>query len=104
MMMMQPDHITDDMYCEALLELRQKRPNPALDRLRFERFEEGLCVQAMHIGPYADEPRTLAMMKAFAAENGYMYRGRHHEIYLGDPRRASPEKLRTVLRHPVGML
>jgi hypothetical protein len=101
MMMLQPAHITRDMYDRALQELAARRPNPNLARLRFERFREGLCLQQMHVGPYADEPRTLAQMAAFAAEKGYRYRGKHHEIYLGDPRRARPENLRTVLRRPV---
>lgn len=100
-MMMQPDHITEEMFLEALEELKQKKPNPALEKLRFERFEEGLSVQIMHRGPYSEEPRSLAKMEAYIEENGYRYRGDHHEIYLGDPRRAKPENLKTVLRHPV---
>lgn len=55
----------------------------------------------MHIGPYADEPATLTRMSEFARQNGYQFHGRHHEIYLGDPRTAKPENLKTVLRHPV---
>jgi hypothetical protein len=62
-----------------------------------------LSIQIMHLGPYADEPRTVERMKAFCQENRYVRRGKHHEIYLGDPRRASPEKLRTVLRQPVSL-
>ena len=58
-------------------------------------------MQIMHIGPYAEELRTIEKMKTFAQENGYRLRGKHHEIYLGDPRRAKPETLRTILRHPV---
>ncbi len=100
-MMMQPDHITQEMYADALAQLRKKKPSPALDLLRFERFHEGLCVQVMHIGPYATEPATLECMEAFTHQEGYVLHHRHHEIYLGDPRRAAPEKLRTVLRHPV---
>jgi hypothetical protein len=100
-MMMQPDHISKDMFQVALQELKVKKPNPALDKVRFETFHEGLSMQVMHIGPYSQEPATLARMESFAAENGYVYRGKHHEIYLGDPRRAAPEKLKTVLRHPV---
>lgn len=100
-MMMQPDHITEEMYQEALAQLREKRPNPALDKMRFETFHEGLSMQIMHIGPYSEEPATLAKMDAFARENGYTLRGKHHEIYLGDPRRAKPENLKTVLRHPI---
>ena len=100
LMMMQPDHITVAMFHEAVEQVRAKRPSPALDKLRFERFTEGLCVQIMHVGPYADEPRSIEKMRAFADERGYIYRGKHHEIYLGDPRRAKPEKLQTVLRQP----
>lgn len=55
----------------------------------------------MHIGPYSEEPRRLAKLQAYLDGHGYRFRGRHHQIYLGDPRRARPEKLRTVLRHPV---
>lgn len=100
-MILQPDHITPKMFAEALTQVKEKRPTPALRRLRLRRFHEGLCVQALHIGPYADEPRTVRMMDEFTAAQGLAFRGKHHEIYLGDPMRAKPEKLRTVLRHPV---
>ncbi len=101
LLMLQPDHISPEMFQEAVEKAAEKRMNPALERMRLERWEEGLSIQIMHIGPYADEPRTLTMMDTFAEENGYSMRGRHHEIYLGDPRRAKPEKLKTILRHPV---
>lgn len=101
MMIMQPDHIDRDMFDAAVVQVREKHRNPALDRVRFERFEEGLAIQIMHLGPYADEPYSLARMAAYAEEMGYTYCGKHHEIYLGDPRRARPENLRTVLRQPV---
>jgi hypothetical protein len=104
-MMMQPEHITKRMFQDALAQVRQKKPNPALDRLRLETFREGLCVQMMHLGPYADEPATVDKLRAFAAENGLRdlvgRGGKHHEIYLGDPRKAAPSRLKTVLRHPV---
>lgn len=101
-MMMQPDHITQEMYKQALDDLRKKKPdNPLIENARLASFQEGLSVQIMHIGPYADEPATIAKMDAFAEENGYRMRGKHHEIYLSDPRRAKPENLKTVLRHPV---
>jgi len=106
LMIMQPDHITGQMFDEAKAQLREKRLKEeagveGIDKLRLERFEEGLCVQCMHIGPYIDEPRTLERMETFAHAQGYVYRGRHHEIYLGDPRTAKPENLKTVLRHAV---
>ena len=112
-MIMQPDHITRRMFAEAVDQVSEKRPSAAVNLLRLEAYTEGICVQTMHLGPYATEPATVARMQAFAAEHGYADRheralrqGRlvvydHHEIYLGDPRRAKPEKLQTVLRHPV---
>jgi len=106
LMILQPDVITKDVFAEGLEQVRQKKgDSPALSRLRLAHFEEGLCVQVMHIGPYATEPATIERMRAFAAENGCRDRvgpnGKHHEIYLGDPRKAAPEKLKTVLRHPL---
>lgn len=101
-MIMQPDHITLDMFAEALAKLRKKLDGGGgLDLLRCERFHEGMAVQIMHLGPYSEEPATIERMRAFAAEHGFRLHNRHHEIYLGDPRRTAPEKLKTVLRHPV---
>jgi hypothetical protein len=106
LMIMQPDVITTDIFEDGLEQVRKKRgDSPALSKLRLANFEEGLCVQVMHIGPYATEPATIERMRAFAQENGYRdlvgSGGKHHEIYLGDPRKADPAKLKTVLRHPV---
>lgn len=101
-MIMQPDLITSEIFEEGLAKLRQKRGDqPAFSLLRLEGFDEGLCIQTMHLGPYAAEMETIARMDAFAEANGYTLHGKHHEIYLGDPHKAAPEKLRTVLRHPV---
>lgn len=100
-MILQPAHITAAMFQEALAQLRRKKPSPALDQLRLERFHEGLCLQIMHLGPYAEEPAKVARIDAYAEANGYLLHGKHHEIYVGDPRRAAPDKLKTVLRHPV---
>ncbi|MDP3047656.1 MAG: GyrI-like domain-containing protein [Chloroflexota bacterium] len=101
LMIMEPPHITAEMFQEALRQLRAKRPSPALDRLRLETFHEGPAVQIMHIGPYATESATVERMHAFARQQEYRLEGKHHEIYLGDPRTAAPEKLKTVLRHAV---
>jgi hypothetical protein len=101
LMIMQPEHITPAMFADALDKLRKKRPNPAIDQLRLEPFEEGRAIQVMHIGPYAAEPATLQRMDDYAAQHGLSMHGKHHEIYLSDPRRAQPEKMKTVLRHPV---
>jgi hypothetical protein len=101
LMIMQPEHITQEMFAQALAQVAKKKPNPALARLRLEAFREGPCVQIMHIGPYHTEPATVEKMARWAAEHGYRMSGKHHEIYMGDPRRAEPEKLKTILRHPV---
>ncbi|MEP7136610.1 MAG: GyrI-like domain-containing protein [Chloroflexota bacterium] len=106
LMILQPDVITKDVFEEGLAEvIKKKGDSPALSKLRLTNFEEGLCMQIMHIGPYATEPTTVERMRAFALENGYRDRvgpnGKHHEIYLGDPRKADPAKLKTVLRHPL---
>ncbi len=101
LMILQPDIITLEMFVQALQQLRKKRPNPAIENLRLESFHEGLSVQIMHIGPYAEEPATIAKMDAFAEANGYCMHGKHHEIYMGDPRRPDQAKLKTILRHPI---
>jgi len=74
---------------------------PALGRLHLETWAEGLCVQTMYVGPYDGERATIEMMHAWMATNGYRVRGRHHELYIGDPNRSAPEKLKTILRQPV---
>jgi len=106
LMILQPDMITSENFEEAREQVRKKKGvSSFLSELRLGHFEEGLCVQTMHIGSYATEPTTVDRMRAFAAENGYRdcvgLGGKHHEIYLGDPRKADPAKLKTVLRHPV---
>ncbi|HNT54508.1 MAG TPA: GyrI-like domain-containing protein [Anaerolineaceae bacterium] len=106
LMIFTPDLVTPAMFTEALAQLRRKKgAQPGFDRLRLERFSEGLCVQTLHTGPYSTEPATVDRMHAYMQLNGYQDQvergGRHHEIYLGDPRRAAPEKLKTILRHPV---
>ena len=101
LMIMQPGHINTEMLSAALVQLRKKKPGPALERLRLEEFEEGRCIQIMHIGPYSEEMRTIQVMDEYAASHGLRMHGKHHEIYVGDPRKAKPENMKTVLRHPV---
>ena len=106
LMILQPDVITKDVFAEGLEQIRKKKgDSPALSKLRLANFEEGLCVQIMHIGPYATEPATIDRMREFMRENGLKDNvgpnGKHHEIYMSDPRRVAPEKMKTVLRHPV---
>jgi hypothetical protein len=102
LMIVLPDRITRDDFTGAVEALRAKKNPPGLDRLRFERFHEGLSAQIMHVGPYAEEPATIERLHAFIAQQGHTLRGKHHEIYLSDPRRTAPEKLKTILRQPVG--
>jgi len=101
MMIMQPEWITQEMFEEAMAQVGKKKAPPALPRLRLETYHEGPAVQIMHVGPYDAEGPTIAHMHAFIEEKGYERAGKHHEIYLSDPRRTAPEKMKTVLRQPI---
>jgi len=101
MMIRQPEDVPPDVYAAALAKMAAKTIPDVAGRVRVERFDEGLCVQLMHHGPYAVEGPSVVRLHGFAAARGLRLRGRHHEIYLSDPRRAAPEKMRTVLRQPV---
>ncbi|MBK9007288.1 MAG: GyrI-like domain-containing protein [Anaerolineae bacterium] len=106
LMILQPAVITKDIFAEGMEQVRKKKgDSPELSKVRLSHFEEGICAQMMHIGPYATEPATIEIMRALAAENGYRDNvgpnGLHPEIYLGDPRKADPAKLKTVVRHPL---
>jgi len=100
-MIMQPDHITESMFYAAQEKLNKKKSNPGIYKLRLESFTEGLCVQIMHIGPYSTEPATVKKMEEFATRNGFQMQYKHHEIYIGNPLRSDPARLKTILRHPV---
>jgi len=102
MMIAQPPLVSDDLIDQAIAESARKRDLPALDRLVFQGFDEGLCAQIMHVGPYSAEGPTIERLHDFIAEQGYSRSGKHHEIYLGDPRRTAPERLKTIIRQPVG--
>ena len=97
-----PDFITGTDLETAFAELERKGKGPAVRRVRLEQLDEGDCVQVLHVGPYSAEKRTIEAMHAFAAAQGRPLRGRHHEIYISDPRRVLPERLKTILRQPVG--
>jgi len=101
MMIMQPDWIGAEMVEEASEAAARKKALPALPKLRLQTYHEGLSAQIMYFGPYSDEGPTIARLHAFIAENGYQLAGKHHEIYLSDPRRTAPQKLKTVLRQPM---
>jgi hypothetical protein len=98
----QPDLVTQEIFTEALAQMRKKKGDlECYSRLRYEPVNEGLSVQMMHIGPYATELETTGKMEAFAESQGMQMAGLHHEIYLGNPVKADPSKLKTILRHPV---
>ena len=99
-----PDFVTDKDFEWAIKEAAKKKKADFL-KVEFFTYEEGLCVQCMHLGPYDDEPVTTKLMEDYARENGYIIditdTKFHHEIYLSDPRRCEASKLKTVIRHPV---
>jgi hypothetical protein len=101
MMVMQPEWVTANIVEEASAETGGKKDLPALSRLRFAPYHEGLSVQILYVGRYDEEGPTIARLHAFAEEQGYALRGKHHEIYLSDPRRTAPEKFKTVIRQPI---
>lgn len=101
-MLRQPKFITKAFFDRAIAEVKAKKPElTSLDKLRLMNYEEGLTVQIMHIGPYTDEGPDIEWMHEFAGEQGYELRGKHHEVYISDPRKTAPEKLKTVLRQPI---
>jgi hypothetical protein len=110
-MIRQPEFVTNEVFKWAIDELKKKKPNLDTSKARLEEYKEGLCVQMLHIGPYDTEDITVKAIDDFAASNGYInaiskknIEGtilRHHEIYLSDPRKVAPEKMKTVVRHPI---
>lgn len=97
-----PDAVTPADVARAVANLKEKgKPLPAVARLRLERLHEGQAAQIMHVGPYAEEVPTVERLHAYIQEHGWRMEGKHHEIYLGDPRRSAPEKLKTIIRYPV---
>ena len=101
LMVMQPDIITAEMVEVARADVAKKKTLAALPKVRFEVYHEGPSAQIMYFGPFKDEGPTIARLHAFIEEGGHQLRGKHHEIYLSDPRRTAPEKLKTVIRQPM---
>lgn len=100
-MIMQPEYVRADLLERAMEAVGKKKNPPALSKIRFESFHEGLSAQIMHIGPYAAEGPTIERLHRAIREKGHVLTGKHHEIYLSDPRKAAPEKMKTVIRQPV---
>ena len=101
LMLKQPDEVTAEMAADAIHEAAVRKPLVAATKLRLERFHEGSAAQIMHVGPFNAERPTIERLMAFIDEQGHVPTGRHHEIYLSDPARTAPEKLRTVIRHAI---
>jgi len=102
-MILQPELVSRTMVdCGLASALdKGKIDSDAAAKMRFETLREGTAAQVLHIGPYADEGPTIAGLHAFVAASGYRLRGKHREIYMSDPRRVAPEKMKTIIRHPV---
>jgi hypothetical protein len=99
-MIVQPDFVAQAQVDAAIVAVQNKSPNDSLAKLRFETFTEGRAAQLLHVGPYDAEGPNIERLHAFIAEQGGRLTGRHHEIYLSDPRRAAPDKLKTIIRQP----
>ena len=102
-MIAQPEFITQAMVDAAIAEVKRKKDPIALSKLRFEKFDEGQCAQLMHIGPFSEEGPNIARVHAFIAASGSQLRGKHHEIYLSDIRKAAPAKWKTIIRQPMSL-
>jgi hypothetical protein len=101
LMIRTPEFISSTDVADAIDKLIGRGKPRLVAKVALEELSEGECVQMLHVGPYSDEPQSIATMRAFATEHGRDFSGRHHEIYLSDPRRVDPKKLRTILRQPV---
>ncbi len=100
LMIMQPDFVTEEIYKQNLQAVKKKKNLPALEKLRFEKFDEGCAAQIMHIGPFSEEGENIVKIHEFIKDRSGKITGKHHEIYLSDFRRVAPEKMKTVLRQP----
>jgi len=96
-----PEFVTREMILSVQPEVAKKKKNDLIQEILFEKISEGKCVQIMHIGPYSTEPETINTLMEFMAENGLSVNGLHHEIYLSDPRKTEPSKMKTLIRYPV---
>jgi len=101
LMIMQPAPITKELVDKARAEVMKKKQQPALLKVRFKSYKEGLSAQIMHTGPFSAEGPTIRKLHSFITGHGHKIWGKHHEIYLSDFRKTKPDKLRTVLRQPI---
>lgn len=102
-MIRQPALATAEVICAAVVAVQSKKPGPFVQDLRLRTLTEGPSAQVLHVGPYGTEEPTIRLLHAFIRERGFDfdgYRQKHHEIYLSDPRRTAPDRLRTIIRQP----
>lgn len=100
-MIKQPEFVDNDLVIIAIEQVRKKKALAQLATIKFEPLSEGVCAQILHKGPFSEEGPTIEKLHQFIKENGYQFNGHHHEIYLSDPRRSAPEKLKTIIRQPI---
>ncbi len=96
-----PDFVNSEIVEKAREEVFKKKGKEQIKKIKFEKVKEGKCVQILHIGPYSTEPESLAKIKKLMEQKNLVENGLHHEIYLSDPGKVSPEKMKTILRQPV---
>ena len=101
LLLRQPDYVSKAMVKDAVKELAKKREAGPLNAVRLEKFSEGLCAQTLHLGSYMEEAPTIKRIMEFLDNEGYTIRGNHHEIYMSNPHRVPPERLKTILRYPI---
>jgi hypothetical protein len=102
-MIMQPDIVDKDVYDKAIKQVKEKKSPASIDKIRFETYDEGRAAQVLYVGPYSEEGPTIQKLHKFIKDLGGTFDDKnkhHHEIYLGDPRRADPTKLKTIIRQP----
>ncbi len=100
-MILMPDQVTNGSFTEAKGKLKEKKNQPFLQEAYLQIYTEGKSAQIMHIGPYSDEGPNIKKLHDFFQQQGYTFNGKHHEIYLSDPRRCQPEKMKTIIRQPI---
>jgi len=101
LLVMVPDYVSQKIFEEAKREAIKKKRLKKIEQVKLEKIREGMCVQILHVGPYETEYKTIQKIEQYMGENSLIKDGPHHEIYLSDPRKTPPHKLKTILRQPV---
>ncbi len=102
LMIMQPEYVSAERVDKAIEQVKKKKQLPALPKMRFEALTEGKAAQILHVGPFSEEGPSVEKVHQCIEENGSKRSGKHHEIYLSDFRRTAPERLKTIIRQPMG--